>query len=287
MKNRFVPILALTGVLLAAAACSPAATSPTAAPTVPAASGSNSTTNTTVAPTTAASDASTPTSESLAAPAATSTTAPAAAASGDATGGIAQQAVADCTAVTDPNITMPANSNQQQFAAPQQVIDPSHTYCAIVTTEHGRFIIKLEPKNAPANVNNFVFLASKGFYDNQVFHRVISGFMAQTGDPTGSGSGGPGYDNIPLEASGPLKYDKPGVIGVARTNDPNSAGSQFFITFGAYPSLDNQYTIIGNVVSGMDVVSQIKIRDVDQDPNANSVVPEKLVSIRIVDIGAK
>ena len=223
------------------------------------------------------------------APAATTsstTNAPAAASSGGA-GGIAQQAVANCSAVTDPNITMPANGNQQKFTAPEKVIDNSHTYCAIVTTEHGRFIIQLVPQNAPQNVNNFVFLASKGFYDNMVFHRVIAGFMAQTGDPTGSGMGGPGYDNIPLEATGPLKYDKPGVIGIARSNDPNSAGSQFFITFGAYPSLDNQYTVIGNVVSGMDIVNQIKIRDVDQDPNANSIVPEKLVSIRVVDIGAK
>jgi len=223
------------------------------------------------------------------APAATTsstTNAPAAASSGGA-GGIAQQAVANCSAVTDPNITMPANGNQQKFTAPEKVIDNSHTYCAIVTTEHGQFIIQLVPQNAPQNVNNFVFLASKGFYDNMVFHRVIAGFMAQTGDPTGSGMGGPGYDNIPLEATGPLKFDKPGVIGIARSNDPNSAGSQFFITFGAYPSLDNQYTVIGNVVSGMDIVNQIKIRDVDQDPNANSIVPEKLVSIRVVDIGAK
>jgi peptidylprolyl isomerase len=242
MKNRFIPILALTGVMMAAAACSPAASTPAPA---------------------------------------------AAAASGGGTGGIAQQAVATCNDVTDPNITMPANSNQQKFTAPEQVIDKSHTYCAIFMVDHGRFIVQLVPQNAPANVNNFVFLASKGFYDGDSFHRVISGFMAQTGDPTGTGSGGPGYDNIPLEASGPLKYDKPGVVGVARTNDPNSAGSQFFITFGAYPSLDNQYTIIGNVVTGMDVVSQIKVRDLDQDPNANSITPEKLISVRIVDIGAK
>src|SRR5689334_11569560 len=238
MKNRFVPILALVGVIILAA-CSPAASTPTAAP--------------------------------------------AASSSGGSTGGIAQQAVANCTAVTDPNITMPPNGNQQQFSAPAQVIDNSHTYCAIFITEHGRFIIQLYPQNAPQNVNNFVFLASKGFYDNIVFHRVISGFMAQTGDPSGTGAGGPGYMNIPLEASGSLKYDKPGVVGVARTDNPNSAGSQFFITFNAYPSHDNQYTVICNVVSGMDFVNQIKIRD----PNDSSVTPEKLISVRVVDIGAK
>lgn len=257
MKNRFIPILALVAVITAAA-CSPAAVTPPAQP--------------------AAADISTPTAESFG-------DAPAAAFAG--TGGIAQQPVASCTAVTDPNITMAANSNQQQFSAPEQVIDDSHTYCAIVTTEHGRFIIQLYPQNAPKNVNNFVFLASKGFYDNMGFHRVISGFMAQTGDPTGTGGGGPGYDNIPLEGTGPLKYDKPGVVGVARTSAPDSAGSQFFITFAPAAFLDNGYTIIGNVVAGMDVVNQIRLRDVDSDPNAGSIPPEKLVSIRVVDIGAK
>jgi len=216
-----------------------------------------------------------------------SASAPAAASSGGGTGGIAQQSVATCKDVTDPNITMPANSNQQQFSAPEQVIDNGHTYCAIFIVEHGRFIVQLYPQNAPKNVNNFVFLASKGFYDGVGFHRVIPQFMAQTGDPTGTGGGGPGYDNIPLEATGPLKYDKPGVVGVARTNDPNSAGSQFFITFQATSFLGNQYTIIGEVVAGMDVVNQIKVRNVDQDPNANSIVPEKLISVRVVDIGAK
>ncbi len=248
MKLRFIPILALAGVIVAAAACSPAANP-------------------------------TPTAESA--------SEPAAAASTSGTGGIAQQPVATCANVTDPNINMPANGNQQQFSAPEQVIDNTHTYCAIVTTEHGRFIIQLNPKNAPQNANNFAFLASKGFYDNIGFHRVITGFMAQTGDPTGTGGGGPGYDNIPLEVSGSMKYDKPGVIGIARTNDPNSAGSQFFITLAPASFLDNGYTIIGEVVAGMDVVNQIRIRDVDSDPNANSIQPEKLVSIRVVDIGAK
>lgn len=241
MKQRFLSILTLVG-MMAVAACSPAA--------------------------------------NTGAPAASSS-------SGGGAGGIAQQSVATCKDVTDPKIDMPANSNQQKFSAPEQVIDNGHTYCAIFVVEHGRFVIQLYPQNAPKNVNNFVFLASKGFYDGVVFHRVISGFMAQTGDPTGTGGGGPGYDNIPLEATGPMKYDKPGVVGVARTNDPNSAGSQFFITFGPTPFLDNQYTIIGEVVGGMDVVNQIKIRDVDSDPNAGQITPEKLISVRVVDIGAK
>jgi peptidylprolyl isomerase len=202
-------------------------------------------------------------------------------------GGIAQQSgITSCANVADPTIQMPANSNQQQFSAPDQVIDNAHTYCAILTTEHGRFIIQLYPQYAPKNVNNFVFLASKGFYDNIPFHRVIAGFMAQTGDPTGSGAGGPGYNNIPLEVNSPLKYHKPGVVGVARTSDPNSAGSQFFITFAPTPNLDGGYTIIGEVVSGMDIVNQIKIRDLDSDPNAMSITPEKLLSVRVVDISS-
>lgn len=216
------------------------------------------------------------------------TNAPAASSSGaGGAGGIAQQIVASCADVTDPTIAMPTNSNQQQFSAPDQVTDPTHTYCGILTTEHGRIIIQLYPQYAPQNVNNFVFLASKGFYDNIGFHRVISGFMAQTGDPTGTGGGGPGYGNIPLETStNPLIYDKPGMVGVARTQDKNSAGSQFFITFGPTPNLNGGYTIIGQVVAGMDVVNKIRIRDVDTDPVlAQSVVPEKLVTVRVVDIG--
>ncbi|MEZ4668718.1 MAG: peptidylprolyl isomerase [Anaerolineae bacterium] len=200
---------------------------------------------------------------------------------------ITSQKASTCVQVTDPEVQMPVDANKQQFSAPEQVVDPTHSYCAIFQVEHGRFVIQLYPQNAPKNVNNFVFLASRGFYDGVPFHRVIPGFMAQTGDPTGTGAGGPGYDNIPLEASGPLKYDKPGVVGVARTSVPDSAGSQFFITFDPAPFLDNQYTIIGQVVLGMEVVNQIKIRNTDNDPNAASITPEKLLSVRIVDIGAQ
>ena len=161
---------------------------------------------------------------------------------------------------------------------------------AIIKTAAGEMTLKFWPDVAPKTVENFKKLAKEGFYDGTAFHRIMKGFMIQGGDPLSKkddpmvGTGGPGY-KVKGEFS-----DRPhvrGVISMARSQDPNSAGSQFFITFGAYPSLDNQYTIIGNVVSGMDVVSQIKIRDVDQDPNASSIVPEKLVSIRVVDIGAK
>lgn len=200
---------------------------------------------------------------------------------------ITSQKASTCVEVTDPEVQMPANANQQQFTAPEQIVDPSHTYCAIFTVDHGRFVIELYPKDAPKNVNNFVFLASRGFYDGIGFHRVIPGFMAQTGDPTGTGAGGPGYNNVPLEVTGPHKYDKPGVVGVARTSVPDSAGSQFFITFDPAPFLDDGYTIIGQVVAGMDVVNQITVRNTDSDPNAGSITPEKLISVRVIDIGAQ
>ena len=194
-----------------------------------------------------------------------------------------------CAKVHDPvDVKVPANGNKQQWSAPAQVIDNSHQYCAVLTTEHGKIVFELYPQYAPKNVNNFVFLATNGFYDGVPFHRVIPGFMAQTGDPTGTGTGGPGYSNIPLEAvNEPILYDRPGVVGVARTSVPDSAGSQFFITFGPSPNLNHGYTIIGRVVVGMSIVNAIKIRNLDSDPNAQSIVPEQLLSVRIIDLGAK
>src|SRR5579859_5305606 len=175
-----------------------------------------------------------------------------------------------------------------KWTAPAQVIDATHTYCAIFTTTNGTIIAELFPKIAPQNVNNFVFLAKQGYYENITWHRVIQGFMAQSGDPTGTGAGGPGYGNIPLEMNPAVTYDRPGRLGVARTNDPNSAGSQFFITFAPQSALDPGpngpgYTIMGQVVEGLNVVHQIKIRNVDQNPNLPK--GDTLISVRIVDLG--
>jgi peptidylprolyl isomerase len=175
-------------------------------------------------------------------------------------------------------------SGQKKWSKPANVIDVSHVYCAIFTTNNGRMVAELFPKIAPKNVNNFIFLAKNGFYDNITWHRVIEGFIAQSGDPTGTGAGDPGYSNIPLEVDPNLNYDREGRIGIARTLDPNSAGSQFFITFAAYPSLNQQYTIIGQVVEGLSVLHQIKIRNVDQNPNLGKGDP--LLSVRIVDLGS-
>jgi peptidylprolyl isomerase len=191
-----------------------------------------------------------------------------------------------CLGVADPTTNPPAGGSAKQWTAPANVVDVTHTYCAIIKTEKGRIVAELFPQAAPKNTNSFVFLAQQGFYDGVTFHRVITGFMAQTGDPTGSGSGGPGYNNLPLEVSPSLKYDREGRIGMARTNDPNSAGSQFFITVAAYPSLDQGgYTIIGQVVEGMTVVKQITPRDPQAGTGPST--GDKLASIRIVDLGPK
>jgi cyclophilin family peptidyl-prolyl cis-trans isomerase len=228
-------------------------------------------------------------------PAASTTNATAAATT--ATGGAATSAAVaangsgqlSCVGVKDPSDNPPAGGSTKQWPAPENVIDPTHTYCAIFTTANGRIVAELYPKVAPKNVNSFVFLAQKGFYDGVTWHRVIQNFMAQTGDPTGTGAGGPGYNNLPLEVSPDLKYDREGRIGMARTGDPNSAGSQIFITFAPQPGLDPGangpgYTIIGQVVEGLNVLHQIKIRNVDQNPNLPP--GENLISVRVVDLGA-
>lgn len=191
-----------------------------------------------------------------------------------------------CLGVADPTTNPPAGGSAKQWAAPDNVVHVTHTYCAIIKTDKGRIVAELFAAAAPKNVNSFVFLAQQGFYDGLTWHRVIPGFVAQTGDPTGIGSGGPGYNNLPLETSPTLKYDRAGRIGMARTSDPNSAGSQFFITFGPQPSLDQGgYTIIGQVVQGMEVVRQLTPRDLQAGTGAET--GDKLISIRIVDVTAQ
>ncbi|TMB64979.1 MAG: peptidylprolyl isomerase [Chloroflexi bacterium] len=148
---------------------------------------------------------------------------------------------------------------------PALTIDTSHQFIAHVYTTRGHFIIQLLPDLAPEHVNSFVFLARDKFFNGTTFHRVIPGFVAQGGDPTGRGSGGPGY-TVPLEPS-----QEPfvrGVVGMARSNDPNSAGSQWFVTTGDAPNLNGQYTVFGKVVQGMDVVDCLTPRDPQTNPNA-------------------
>jgi peptidylprolyl isomerase len=128
----------------------------------------------------------------------------------------------------------------------------------------GEFVIQLYPDKAPITVNSFVFLANQGYFNGVSFHRVIAGFMAQGGDPTGSGRGGPGYSFV--NESNDLAFDKAGVVAMANAGmDTN--GSQFFITFGPAGLSERDYTIFGQVISGMDVVNRITLRDPSQNPS--------------------
>ncbi len=154
-------------------------------------------------------------------------------------------------------------SSKQWSEPPPMTIDKSKQYFATVTmAKGGQFVIQLYPDKAPITVNSFVFLARQGFYNGVTFHRVIDGFMAQGGDPTGTGTGGPGYEFV--NESSDLKFDKAGVVAMANAGKDTN-GSQFFITYGPQPRLDGDFTIFGQVISGMDVVNGLTRRD----PTAN------------------
>jgi peptidyl-prolyl cis-trans isomerase B (cyclophilin B) len=144
-------------------------------------------------------------------------------------------------------------------APPPLVIDPARHYRARLVTPLGDIVAELYADKAPQTVNNFVFLAREGYYDGVTFHRVIRGFMAQGGDPTGSGRGGPGY-TFADEFDPSLRHDGPGVLSMANAG-PGTNGSQFFITHGPTPHLDDRHSVFGRVVEGMDVVLAIPERD--------------------------
>jgi cyclophilin family peptidyl-prolyl cis-trans isomerase len=144
-------------------------------------------------------------------------------------------------------------------AFPETVLDTAKSYEAVIRTDVGDIRVRLFDDEAPQTVNNFVYLANQGFYDNTTFHRVIENFMAQAGDPTGSGRGGPGYRFADEFQSG-LRFDRPGLLAMANAG-PATNGSQFFITFVPTPHLDNRHTIFGEVVDGDEVLSQITRRE--------------------------
>jgi peptidylprolyl isomerase len=143
----------------------------------------------------------------------------------------------------------------------------------VLELKDGPVVIELRPDLAPKHVERLKTLANEGFYDGVVFHRVIDGFMAQTGDPTGTGMGGSKLPDLPAEFTDKAKFTR-GTIGMARSADPNSANSQFFITFADAPWLDGQYTIVGEVTSGMDAVDKIK----RGEPPTN---PDKIISAKV------
>ena len=146
----------------------------------------------------------------------------------------------------------------------------------------GRVVIRLRPDLAPKHVERVKALARKGFYDGTVFHRVIEGFMAQGGDPTGTGTGGSDMPNLPAEFTTQTKFLR-GTVGAARTQNPNSANSQFYIMFAPAPHLDGQYTIWGQVTDGMDHIDAIK-RGAGGSGMVNS--PDKIVAVKVAaDVG--
>jgi cyclophilin family peptidyl-prolyl cis-trans isomerase len=155
---------------------------------------------------------------------------------------------------------------------------PAPENTLLLELKDGTVTIELLPDLAPQHVERIRTLAARGFYDNTPFHRVIEGFMAQGGDPTGTGTGGSDLPDLPAEFSPPGKARfVRGTCGMARTNNPNSANSQFFIMFGPAPSLDGQYTIWGRVASGMELVDRIKR---GQGPNGMVREPDRVKSMR-------
>lgn len=152
----------------------------------------------------------------------------------------------------------PENRNGYYDSYPQMVIDANKSYRAHIYTEKGEIKVRLLADDAPRTVNNFVFLANQGFYDGVTFHRVIEDFMAQAGDPTGLGSGGPGYQ-FEDETDGGLVFDQPGLLAMANAG-PDTNGSQFFITFSPTRWLDGKHTIFGEVMEGDEVLSQLTRR---------------------------
>lgn len=150
-------------------------------------------------------------------------------------------------------------SQKQWDQSPDLSIDIKKKYFAKFETDLGDFSLELFASKVPVTVNNFIFLAREGFYDNTFFHRVIHNFMVQGGDPTGTGRGGPGYQ-FPDEFHNELKHDKRGVLSMANAG-PNTNGSQFFITHLPTPHLDNRHSVFGQLVEGEDVFMAIPERD--------------------------
>jgi len=147
-------------------------------------------------------------------------------------------------------------------APPPMIIDTSKKYIAVIETEKGSLVLELFTKDVPVTVNNFVFLAREGFYDGSTFHRVIPGFMVQGGDPTGTGTGGPGY-RFDDEFTGHRHVT--GALSMANAG-PNTNGSQFFICYSLQRGLDGKHTVFGQLIEGMEVLKNLTPRDPNQNP---------------------
>ena len=168
----------------------------------------------------------------------------------------------------------------QWSAPPEMTIDPGSDYSATITTNLGEIEVSLFAAEAPLTVNNFVFLASQDFYRDVPFHRVINNFMIQSGDPTGTGTGGPGYRFADEPVTRP--YEK-GIVAMANAG-PNTNGSQFFIVHGAEVTLPPNYTIFGQVVAGMDVVDALATTPVSASRSGEMSVPQNDLRIDQITI---
>ena len=167
---------------------------------------------------------------------------------------------------------------ERQLALPEPVIDLDKSYQATIVTEKGEVVIELFPDTAPTNVNSFVYLAQNGWYDDVTFHRVLDGFMAQAGDPSGSGMGWPGY-RCGDEIAANRTFDQAGVVAMANSG-PNTNGGQFFITYGPTPHLNAGFTIIGQVISGQEVADSLTRRDPQTNPTFTG---DKIVTITVAE----
>ncbi len=169
---------------------------------------------------------------------------------------------------------------KQYASPPAMTIDPKKTYRALMNTSKGAIAIDLYADRAPVTVNNFVFLAGDGFYDGTIFHRVLEGFMAQGGDPTGSGRGGPGYRWDDERAALRIRHDAPGTLSMANAG-PNTNGSQFFITFAPTPHLDGRHAVFGRVADDNSLQVLASLQRIDPQRPARGVVADRILSLAI------
>ena len=177
----------------------------------------------------------------------------------------------------EPTGDAPEAVSKTYDSGPEQVIDPEKSYTAVVHTERGDFTMTLRADLAPQHVNSFVFLARDGYYDGVTFHRVLPGFVAQAGDPSGTGEGNPGY-TLPAEFTDGFSFIE-GVVGAARLpGDINSAGSQWFVTLDDASHLNGEYTVFAEVTQGIDVVQCLTARDSQTAPPG-----DKIIGIEIIE----
>ena len=170
-----------------------------------------------------------------------------------------------------------AEERTTEFRGAEQVLEQDRDYRAVLETSAGRMVIDLAQDRAPKTVNNFVFLALHRFYDGVPFHRVLEDFMAQTGDPTGTGRGGPGYQ-FEDEFHEELRHDGKGVLSMANAG-PNTNGSQFFLTFGETPWLDGRHPVFGRVIEGEEVLDRVTRVDPTRPGGAE---PDRIEQVTIL-----